>query len=398
MAQLLFLFYSVLKSSILVYSQAMNFIMVLTFEDIYASKAINYGIYILKNIFIPFLLLVICISIGLLLKHQYSFDNKLNKKKLVAAKVDLFLTELLFLTPNSLQIPLEVKRFIQNVPFKKQWCKNLILNKILDLKQNIEGIDPTNFDVLYSTFGFQSSSSKLLDNKGWHHQLLGIYHYQTLGLKSKIKFIEPLLNSELPRLRANTLIALMTLADNKIQFLSNYKDPLSQADEIKILDLIFKNQSSLPKNAERLLSNTNETIIVLGIKIITHYKSDLSMHQVRRLLKKRNKNIKKEIIISIGKLNLFLANPLLIETYKLEADKELKILLLRSLTIVGDFKTISFARILLIREFDFDIKFEIISCIHRLNKNYLNDFNTQSMPGKKILTKIIKHINDPYLN
>ncbi|MBF2709679.1 hypothetical protein [Flavobacterium soyangense] len=77
-----------------------------------------------------------------LIIHRYGFEKKLVLKKELDIKTDNFLTDVIF-SDYSLEVIYEkIRLYKEDVLFKKKWYKVLILNKIISIKQNVNGINP----------------------------------------------------------------------------------------------------------------------------------------------------------------------------------------------------------------------------------------------------------------
>ena len=211
---------------------------------------------IMQYILVPFLLLVIITMVILLIANRFYFENTIQQKKDISNKANNFLTNIVFSNYNSKSIQEKIKLFEKEVPFKKDWCKGLILNAILSFKRNITDANPHQMLKIYRYFGFQKYSSKLIKSSNWKNKLLAIYHYQILEYKIKTGDIRPYIYVKNKFLKSNALIAIISLSGQKLDFLSNYENIISNADQIKILDIVYQKKLVLPeKIIEWLKSN-----------------------------------------------------------------------------------------------------------------------------------------------
>lgn len=353
----------------------------------------------LKYLAIPFLLITIFTLVIILILNRYGFEKKIILKKEIDIKTDDFLTEIIFSNYNFPSIKKKINQFIEEVPFKKKWCRNIILNKIITIKQNINGVDPNLILLIYKYFGFHNFSKKLIMSRKWRDKLLGIYHYQTLEYKIKTGYIRPYINNNTNKfLNSNALIAVMILSDEKFELLSNYQKKISDADELKILDIIYQKKSSLPKKINDWLYNKNSSVVILAIKLMIRYREHLKNYQISYLLSSTNAMIRRETLLAIRNLYIVEANDLLINHYAKETDKRNKISALKTFGIIGDEKTKDFVANILLEEKDLEIKFEMVNCINKIDSTFFNNFKVEDQIENNIMNRIILHVNNPYLN
>ena len=352
----------------------------------------------LKYIAIPFLILIIAYFVSLLILNRYYFDKLKIKKKNVETEINNFLTDLIFSNYSFDETKLKIEDFKKTDLFQNKWCKYLILDKLIHIKRNIKSVNQNLILIIYKQFGLNKYSQKLINQKKWYSKSLGVYHYQSLDYKIKKAHIKPYLESKNKYLKSNALIALIALSDEKFDILKNYSEKIPSADEMKILDLIYQKKSVIPKGINSWLANSNPSVIILAIKLIVRYRENITNSKIKYLLLHQDVTVRKEIILAIRELVIFDANKILITHYEKEFDIRNKISILKTLAIIGNYTTRDFAVNLLEVEKNIDIKFEIINCISKIDKNYFNDFTIADEAENELIQKIILHVNNPYLN
>ncbi|MDI6031606.1 hypothetical protein QLS91_00825 [Flavobacterium sp. LB2P84] len=368
----------------------------LTFNYSFFKAEFSHDLF--KYILIPFLLIVIISLVLLLIVNRYGFEKKIIIKNEVDIKINDFLTEIIFSDYDSKYIKEQIKLFKEEVPFKKKWCKGIILNKIITIKRNINGVNPHQMLLIYKYFGFHDYSDKLIKSRSWENKLLGIYHYQILEYKIKTGYIRPNIYVKNKFLKSNALIAVISLSDQKFDFLSNYEKQISYADELKILDIIHQKKSALPKKINEWLYNKNSSVVILAIKLMIRYRETLTIDQISHLLNNTNSKVRRETYLVIRNLYIIEANELLINHYLKETDKRNKISALKTMGAIGDNDTKDFALSILLAEADLEIKFEIVNCINKIDATFFNTYKTEDASENEIIKRIVLHVNNPYLN
>ncbi len=352
----------------------------------------------LKYYAIPLLIIVLLALVISLLVSRYYFDKIGDQKREVEDKINDFLTELIFSDLSTEQIKVQINGFKKESIFKNKWCKYLILDKLILIKENIKHINPNIILIIYKQFDLHLYSQKLISKRKWYFKSLGFYHYRALDYKIKKGSIKPFLNSKNKYLKSNALISVISLSDEKFDILNNYQDKISKADEMKILDLIYEKKSTIPDTIFDWLTNKNNSIVILAIKLIVRYRETFNIDQIKSLLNNEDIMVRKAIILAVRELYIIEANDVLIEKYSTETNIQNKISILKTLGVIGDKETIGFVSKLIHDEKQMPIKFEIISCINKIDLDFFKNYKVIDPIEKNIINQIILHVNNPHLN
>ncbi|MEM9143101.1 MAG: HEAT repeat domain-containing protein, partial [Bacteroidota bacterium] len=200
-----------------------------------------------------------------------------------------------------------------------------------------------------------------------------------------------------PELKSNALMALVTLSPQKFGALCDFDEPLTRAEEMKILDTIHQSTPNMPKNTTDLLESKNTSVVILGIKLMVLYRARFSFHQMKRLIWFSNFRIRREAVKAVGKLGMEEAHVLLLDLFDIESDKEGRINILKSLKKIGNHNAARFLISRLEKEKDTDIVFEMVDCIHALDPNFFEDLLSPLLVNNKVLEEMVQHVKDPYL-
>lgn len=352
-----------------------------------------------KYFLIPLLLITILFFITLLLLNRYQEDKIEEKKLQNEEEINSFLTQLLYSNYTFEQVKQKVKAYKNTPQFKYKWFRNLILQKLIHIKYNVKEIDKNLILIIYKEFDFHLYTKKLINRKRWYYKSLAFYHYQSLDYKIKKSYIKPHIQSKNNYLRSNALIALIALSDEQFNILNTYKEKIPKADELKILDLIYHKNSTLPSNVNDWLKSSNTSIVILAIKLMVRYRATLDNKTINFLLANDNFEVRKETIIAIRDLVIFNASQALVNTYYKEKEIRIKVSILKTLAVIGNDYVKNFALKQLTREQDIDLLFEVVHCIIKIDPNYFKSKHIKTrMEDTALVNKMILHFNSPYLN
>lgn len=357
--------------------------------------------YFLLYFFIPLIGLFLVLIVFTLLYSRYTIDKNEGFREDIENDANTFLTELIF----SDYTASEMKTKINEFQSKHKLTKNLrkfILNKIIHIKENLNQTNEHTMLSIYKYFGFDEISNKLIRNRKWYSKSEALHHYQNIGYKIKTGHVKKLLNSKNTALRSNAIIALISLSDEKFDVLDNYKYNISKSDEVKILDIIYRKKSNIPKNINNWLNSKNDSIVIIAIKLIVRFrhKQDISLEQISHLLKSENNLVRKEVILAIRELVMFEANEILMEHFKVETNLRNKISVIKTLNTIGTTENITFLSELLKKHenLELDLKLEIVNFINKTDTTFFNNFKFNNKEKHTELQKMIAHSNCPYLN
>lgn len=357
--------------------------------------------YFLLYFFIPLIGIFLVLIVFTLLYSRYTIDKNEGFREDIENDANTFLTELIF----SDYTASEMKTKINEFQSKHKLTKNLrkfILNKIIHIKVNLNETNEHTMLLIYKYFGFDEISNKLIRNRKWYSKSEALHHYQNIGYKIKTGHVKKLLNSKNTALRSNAIIALISLSDEKFDVLDNYKYNISKSDEVKILDIIYRKKSNIPKNINNWLNSKNDSIVIIAIKLIVRFrhKQDISLEQISHLLKSENNLVRKEVILAIRELVMFEANEILMEHFKVETNLRNKISVIKTLNTIGTTENITFLSELLKKHenLELDLKLEIVNFINKTDTTFFNNFKFNNKEKHTELQKMIAHSNCPYLN
>lgn len=357
--------------------------------------------FFLLYFFIPLIVLFVILIIFSLLYSRYAADKNEHNLEVIENDMNSFLTDLIFSDYTSLEMKEKISEFKKQYKLNSN-LKKYILNKIIHIKENLNETNEHTILLIYKYFGFDEISNRLINSSSWYSKSQALYQYQNIGYKIKTGYVKKLLDSKNSSLRSNAIIALISLSDEKFDVLDNYKYNISKADEVKILDIIYRKKSTVPKNINNWLQSKNDSIVIIAIKLIVRfrYKHDISLEQIAYLLTSENYKVRKEAIAAVRELVMFEANDILMQHFKTETNLRNKISIIKTLNTIGTTENITFLSILLKKEenLELDLKLEIVNFINKTNASFFNTYAFEYETKNLELQKMIAHSNCPYLN
>lgn len=348
-------------------------------------------------IFIPLIIFFVLTIIGSLVYNRYQDDKFIKNINEIEEQINSFLIDIIFTESENSLLKKTVKAFDKKYINDDERLRKYVFEKIIHVKENINDIYEHRIILIYKYFGFNKLTDKLIRKKSWQDKSEAFYHYQSLDYKIKKGHIKQYLNSKNPKLKSNAIIAYISLSDEKFSYLDNFEYPISKADELKILNIIYKKKAVMPKNIEQWLDNKNVSMVAIAIKLMIRYKHKLTNSQTIKLLQNEDEKVRKETINATRELFNFEANTILLEHYPKETNSINKIILLKTLSEIGDEDTIKSLHQNIPNEKDIQIKFALIHCIYTIKKSFFDHYKFITESEEKIIQKMLLHIKNPYL-
>lgn len=347
----------------------------------------------LQNYMVPTLVVLLVVLTITLVYYRLRFIYLSYKKRKYLPKITEALTELTFSGYQGALLQIEVNNFKSKFPYHKKWFQKLLLSSIIDLSLNLKGDLIFQVREIYMTFGLHKHSVKLLKSWHWYTKCIGVYHFQAMNFVHGQKYIKPLITSKNEILRSNAFIAHLYLTTESFDFLVDYPYPLSSVNEYKVIDVFYMKKEPIPKNIDSWLEAKNESIVILGLKVMMFYNYTGAQEKIISLLDHKQPRIKEETIFSIRELFLIDAEKVLQDRFDIE-EKLLKIEILKSLAVIGSESSVSFiTKNLTQQNLDKDVKMELLRCLKSIDGNY---YQTGFVFDREI-DRMKLHLNSAYL-
>mgnify|MGYP000992243457 FL=1 len=361
----------------------------------------NFFFNLILYFFIPIFVITIIVLI-LVITHYTKKGIRVEAETVeIERKVDEFLVKLIFGKKLSDElITIEIKNFKKTIPFDEKYVKNIVLTKIITIK---EGFNLNENDILVSLFNqfdFLEYSKQLLAKKQWYNKALGVHYIEKINYKSELHLIEPLLTHKNETLRGLSFNATLSLKEDIFPLLMGYKETITYASKIKIADILRQKKTTFSlEQVNMLLRNENDSIKSIAMLYVLDKNISISEDIIIELLNSKTRYIRKDIITLIRNLKLSHLEDQLFKSYHLEEIIRNKISIFKTLAEMGSEKSIFFAlKTIEDPNIDSDIEFEAVRTIFKINPMFFEQFIISKFSEKETVKKIIAHINNPYLS
>lgn len=333
--------------------------------------------------------------VGTMVLHRYSVKKRTEKRKHTQQNIRRFFSGLILEDDITDQIlNQKLLSFKTSIPYRQDWCKELLINNLIDLNKTFKGEMATMFKDIYLKLDLLSYSEHLIKNGIWYQKTKGIFHFEELGYSEGLPLINPYITHPNKSLRSVALIAHIALEENDpLSIFNNYTGHINKIDELKILDTIKKKKLKIPPYINDWLLSENTSLVLLTIKLIAYYNHLESGQVLLNMLAYENAEIRQNIIIAIRQLLLVQAEDMLIRIFNEEkVDNQLEII--KTLGVIGSEQSSEFLGSLLDETSIREIKIETMKALKEMDSwLYQSSFEYN---GDLRLVKL--HVEDPYIS
>jgi len=355
---------------------------------------LNYNL----NPFLNTLVLILLISSAFVifelffLRMRKKIRNK--NEKLVQEKINLFFSEVFFSeTQTEKYYDFKIESFRNSIPLHTNWCKDLLIQNILDLVRNFKGGNNEKFLSVFFKLGLQDYTKNLIKSPFWFVKTKAIFFWREIryvkGKKTILKFTD----HKNPNLRSAALIAYISLQEKEpLKLLESYSYNISHVEGLNIMDIIQRRKINKPENLSSWLYFKEDSKIIFALKLVAYYNDLGSGDIVIELLNSDNYKVRNEAIKTVRELLLFSAEPDLIKAFPHEI-VENQIEIIKTLSLIGSEESKMYLHYILALKNPSEIQLEAMYTLKKLDLKFpLNDFD-----NNEVLLRVKKHVETPYL-
>jgi hypothetical protein len=317
-----------------------------------------------------------------------------DQEKVAQYKIYGFFSSILFeesLSENDFNS--KVEKFKKKIPFKKRWCKELLIENIIDLDKNLKGNQKEILIKAYLQFGLFTYMKSLLETGRWYYISKALYYWRELGYAPSSKAIYPFVKHKNMQIRTAALLAYISLSEeDPLKILEDYADFISPIDELKLIDIIQRKKIKKPAQLGQWLDFNIPTHVGFVLKLVAHYNALEYKVKVLELLDNENEHIRKSALNVVKKLYISDAESYLIKMYPQESE-ETKIFILDTLSEIGSTEAENFLFEVVNSQNRSEILLAAMEGLKRLDSEH---FQKEYAP-QSTLAAVKKHVLDPHI-
>lgn len=238
---------------------------------------------------VPFLtvsiILFITVSFVLYLLIVDSRNKKIKREKL-KIEYSLIIEKLMFSVVFQDLLFSAIKEDKEySILFKNPFFRKVIMESIIDLHKNYEGVYTQKIELFYKDSGLINDSFKKLKNLKWEIKCKGITELAEMNITEAVDEIIAMPSKTRKKtLKITAVNACIKLAGTRsIERLTKYRYPIDDWTQINIINAFKNYDVGDIEGIELLLDSQNATVVSLGLKIIKELKLTQKLSYVEQL-------------------------------------------------------------------------------------------------------------------
>lgn len=266
--------------------------------------------------------------IAILIIYLKNLRDRLKIKERIEAtyfkKYESVFIEYLYAS-ESVEITLAQRKTIEYLKksAKNKLKRKLIIQTFLKLKNEISGETAAAIQNLYCEIGFVDGAMSKLRSRKWDNIARAIRELSQFEIKEAHGEIIQLINHSKIEVRNEIQKYLVKLFGFKgLEFLDVLKNQLSEWDQIQILEILNKCDTSEIPDLTKWLLSSNDSVVSFTIKLTKIYNQTEANDTIITLFDHRNPEIRLQAIDAIDRLGIYEAVALLKETVFLRSMDE----------------------------------------------------------------------------
>ena len=346
----------------------------------YQNSGIFYRAIIFINIY--FILSSIFLSIILLLRRMYGLVIKFKIRK-CSEKYRDYITEWLY-TEEAISVPEYIIR-----DMKSRNKREVFTKELLSLHSNLIGESAKKLVELFNCAGLKKYSIKKIKSRFWHIKAKGFRELAQMNIVEGNKMIYKYLNSKNNVLRLEAQLAWIQLnPDNPYSFYDFPNIQVTKWGQLNSLEVLKK--IGIVPDFGKWLQNSNKNITIFALRMTGVFKQFDSNEAVSSLLSDKDSEIRREAIITLGKMEITVSADELRNLYCKE-DIPNKTEIVRALIMISDVASNSFFKNIILNETDNTLRILASKGLLLSGGNGIDIINEILFQADPVLTSIIKH-------
>lgn len=289
----------------------------------------------------------------------------------------------------SLEQQIIIDKLKKNIsdPFKR----SIIVSTLLKLSNEISGEMSGSIQKLYFQTGLVKYSFSKLENKKWDIVVKGIQELTQFHIKEAYNKIIIYVNHPKREVRKEMQLFMVNLFYFEgLNFLNNLKTPLSEWDQIQILEVLQKLDDQQISDIRPWLKSSNDFVVLFALKLAKIYNQFEVKEELLALLQHKNIKIRIDLIDVLSHLNVLESKKYLKDNFNnLSLEEQFEIFKMIENSYDNDDE--SFILEHLFHE-NFEIKLSALKTLKALNADQFNLYKNKS--SDPAFLKIVKFIEN----
>ncbi len=333
---------------------------------------------------IPFFLLLALALVIILLVNRIYYQYNLPYRYHITRESHRFLTEISLSKPDKLTLRYKINKFKAEIPIQKTWCKEILVEDLIKMKNNLKGKQAKNILLIYKALNLNHYSASLIRDFRKYKKYEGIRHFQALGYKPGVSLLKKYLFHPNKVIRSNVNVAYLALTKGDWKAVGKVPIKRSIIATIKVMDVLHKEKIPQPIHLDFWIESKDPMVLKLAVMAMVFYNYRNKSAEIIQLLHHENKALKTDVITAIKDLYLEEAEDDLLSILYNEAF-EIQLEIVEALGVIGTEKTIAFLKIEIPKQEIKDIKLKMVNSLNNLDPVGLDFLGSEDADTQKMI-------------
>lgn len=269
--------------------------------------------------------------------------------------------------------------------------RKILVSLLVKLKKDISGEMSESIKRLYSQTGLIGYGIAQLKSNQWHVVVKGIRELSQFHSIEVYNEIFNIRNHSNREIRKEVQLYLVSLFNFKgLVFLDDLKTPLSEWDQIQLLDELHRGETQEIPNITPWLRSENKSVVFFALKLAKTYNQFDVKNTLIDLLLHKNKEVRIQVILTLGHLNIVASKEILKRNFN-QSSQEEQVVFFEIFENLYDNNDESFL-LEHIRHKNFDIKLKALSMLKKFSIDTFK--NIEVLPTDIAYAKIFKFVEN----
>lgn len=282
-----------------------------------------------------------------------------------------------------------IKRLKKGILFK--FKRQVIISTLLKLRNEISGELADSIQNLYNKTKLKKYALLKLNNRQWDIIVTGIRELRLFNIKEAHDDVIKHINHPKKEVRKEVQLYLINLFHFEgLRFLNDLKTPLSEWDQIQLLEELQKIDNQELVDVSDWLKSDNFYVVIFAIKLVKIYNKFEMKEPILNLLNHPNENVRIELFPVLSHLHIIESKEVLKDKFY-ELSQEEQFLFFKLLEELADKDDESFIEQQL-NHSNFEIRLLALKLLKYLNETKFNQLETSSNDAEfETLVKYVKN-------
>lgn len=342
------------------------------------------------------IMVIASIVLSVIILRERSRKNQLELREArIRREAEPIIQEVIFSEQDSAEGQNSIKRLKRIIQSRFYRKANLaILNDILiHYRQNLGGESSKKLESLFRELELKDESLDLLKKGDWHEKAKAINDLSIMNMRELLFELLQYVDHPNSHVRNEAQFAAVKLGGKRaLNFLDDLESPLSEWQQIKILDEVLRFEYQVVEKMATWLRSKNDSVVMFALLLMAHTNQYGERGELCKLLYHKSEKVQIRAMETAVALAYDNCAENLYEIYELTKSMAVKVRVLRSMGELGGAKEVGFLREIMLREKHYDLVLEAGRSLKRMGRKDL--LQITGSQEAKMHDDIVTHLQD----